>query len=87
MSKRKFGQIPRTRGWTCDQSRENGVRGEHNQMWLVALDRGFEPNSSVKGGCLLAVARVDCWGKGITKSHLIPLPSGFYGMDDGMDGT
>jgi len=42
-------------------------------MWLVALDAGVGVNSLVADERLLTVARARFQGKGMTKSHRIPL--------------
>ena len=70
MCKRKFGQILRKRARTADLFRKNRARVEADEMWLVALDAGFEVNSLVTDERLLAVARVRCQGKRMTKSQI-----------------
>ncbi len=56
-----------------DLANQNDARGENNEMWLRALNAGFGVNSSVADERMLAVARVRCQGKRMTKSHRIPL--------------
>src|ERR1700723_1228181 len=73
MCKRKFGQIPRGLRRTQDLPKKNGAREEDNQLWLVGLDAGFRSNTLVRDTRLLRVARVRRQGKGMRKSHRIPL--------------
>ena len=88
MCERKFGQIPRGLRRTQDLPKKNRAPEEDNEMWMVALDAGFGVNSLVRDGRQLSCRESSLSGLRDDKiaSHTAPR-MGFYGMDDGMDGT